>query len=189
MLFKNKILEQIYSGEVTLAFRRWKRPSVKKGSLIHTQVGLIKINEVSKITIKEISERDALLAGYKDLKSLTDDLKSRAEGAFYRVELTYFGKDPRIKLRQSVKISKDEKEDLLMKIRSLEARSGKWVKAYLECLHKNPGVRAKELSKIFDVETLKFKAKVRKLKNLGLTISLGTGYKLSPRGTKVLRWL
>lgn len=189
MLFKNKILEQIYSGEVTKAFRRWKRPSVKKGSLIHTKIGLIKINEVSKTTIKEITERDALSAGHKDLKSLIKDLKSRAEGSFYRIDLVYFGKDPRIKLRQRIKISKDEKEDLLKRIKSLEARSGKWVKAYLEYLHKNPGVRAKELSEVFDIEVLKFKANVRKLKILGFTISLSTGYKLSPRGEKVMKWL
>ena len=30
---------------------------------------------------------------------------------------------------------------------------------------------------------------VRKLKDLGLTISLGTGYRLSPRGAAVLAWL
>lgn len=31
-----------------------------------------------------------------------------------------------------------------------------------------------------------FKLNVRKLKNLGLTISLGTGYRLSPRGEAFL---
>ena len=35
-------------------------------------------------------------------------------------------------------------------------------------------------------ETQKFKADVRKLKSLGLTISLEVGYELSPRGRVVL---
>ena len=34
-----------------------------------------------------------------------------------------------------------------------------------------------------------FKLDVRKLKGLGLTISLGTGYRLSPRGEAYLRHL
>ena len=36
------------------------------------------------------------------------------------------------------------------------------------------------------MELLPFKLHVRKLKNLGLTISLGTGYRLSPRGESYL---
>jgi len=34
-----------------------------------------------------------------------------------------------------------------------------------------------------------FKLNVRKLKNLGLTESLGTGYRISPRGRSVLERL
>jgi hypothetical protein len=37
------------------------------------------------------------------------------------------------------------------------------------------------------LERLVFKARVRRLKALGLTISLGTGYRLSPRGEALRR--
>ena len=36
------------------------------------------------------------------------------------------------------------------------------------------------------METLPFKARVRRLKALGLTISLDVGYRLSPRGKAIL---
>ncbi len=47
---------------------------------------------------------------------------------------------------------------------------------------RNPGVRAGDLAPQAGQETLDFKRNVRKLKNLGLTISLEVGYRLSPRG-------
>lgn len=44
-----------------------------------------------------------------------------------------------------------------------------------------------ELAASFGRETEPFKLDVRKLKNLGLTISLKVGYELSPRGEEYLR--
>ena len=49
-----------------------------------------------------------------------------------------------------------------------------------------PGVRAGDLATRVGQEKEKFKRDVRKLKNLGLTESLETGYRLSPRGRRVL---
>jgi hypothetical protein len=47
-------------------------------------------------------------------------------------------------------------------------------------------VRAGDLADVLGRERLDFKTDVRKLKNLGLTISLGVGYRLSPRGAAYL---
>ena len=49
-----------------------------------------------------------------------------------------------------------------------------------------PAIRAGDLADEVGRERLPFKADVRKLKNLGLTISLGVGYELSPRGQAYL---
>ena len=49
-----------------------------------------------------------------------------------------------------------------------------------------PATRAGDLADEVGRERLPFKADVRKLKNLGLTISLGVGYELSPRGQAYL---
>jgi biotin operon repressor len=47
-------------------------------------------------------------------------------------------------------------------------------------------VRAGDLAEELDLDRESFKLDVRKLKNLGLTISLRVGYQLSPRGAAYL---
>ena len=49
-----------------------------------------------------------------------------------------------------------------------------------------PATRAAELASALGRETQPFKRDVRKLKNLGLTLSLERGYELSPRGRAFL---
>lgn len=41
-------------------------------------------------------------------------------------------------------------------------------------------------NEIFKTDQAKLKLNIRKLKNLGLTISLGTGYQISPRGKALI---
>jgi hypothetical protein len=52
----------------------------------------------------------------------------------------------------------------------------------LDAIAAHPATRAPDLAASFGRETAPFKIDVRKLKNLGLTISLTVGYRLSPRG-------
>ncbi len=49
MLFKGIHLQGIRSGEITMAFRKWQKVSVKTGSLLHTFVGLLEIGKVEAI--------------------------------------------------------------------------------------------------------------------------------------------
>ncbi len=87
MLFRQRFLEGIREGTITLAFRRWRRPSVRAGGTLLTPVGELCISSVSPITLSEISESDALCAGYESLDALLADLRSRPDGTLYRVEL------------------------------------------------------------------------------------------------------
>jgi hypothetical protein len=57
----------------------------------------------------------------------------------------------------------------------------------LEVVEAHPGVRAARLCRQVGQELPAFKTNVRKLKALGLTVSLETGYRLSPRGAALLR--
>ena len=56
----------------------------------------------------------------------------------------------------------------------------------LQAIAERPAVRAADLAAGFGRETQPFKLDVRKLKNLGLTLSLEVGYRLSPRGEAYL---
>ncbi len=64
---------------------------------------------------------------------------------------------------------------------------GPWTAAVLAVIAEHPARRAGDLAPMFDRELQPFKTDVRKLKNLGLTLSLEIGYELSPRGRAYLQ--
>jgi hypothetical protein len=173
VLFKRPHLDGIAAGTIDLAFRRWERARVRPGTRLRTAVGVIAIDAVE--VVDEVSEEDARRAGFdspaKVLKAL------RGEGALHRIELHLDGPDPRVALR--------EQEPTPEVFRRLE-RMGPWTYEYLQAIAERPGVRAPDLAASFGRETRGFKIDVRKLKELGLTESLLVGYRLSPRGRKVL---
>ena len=95
MLFTANILKRIPTGEVTLAFRRWRRSSVKTNGSMKTGVGVLAIERVEKISEDEITEADAVNAGYADRHAVVEEFQGR-EGELYRIAFSYRGEDPRI---------------------------------------------------------------------------------------------
>jgi hypothetical protein len=81
-----------------------------------------------------------------------------------------------------------DRDDIQRRLDRLDRASthGPWTRAVLETIAANPAVRAPDLAAGFGRETQPFKRDVRKLKELGLTISLDVGYRLSPRGEAYL---
>ena len=63
---------------------------------------------------------------------------------------------------------------------------GPWTIDVLRAIAARPATRAADLAASFGRDTQPFKLDVRKLKNLGLTLSLEVGYRLSPRGEAYL---
>jgi hypothetical protein len=64
--------------------------------------------------------------------------------------------------------------------------SGPWTVAALRLIEENRGVVARVLAEEMELPKLDFKARVRKLKALGLTVSLPVGYELSELGQTYL---
>ncbi len=77
MLIKTAILKRIKSGETTLAFRRWRRPTVKSGGTLRTAIGELSIKRVAKTNGRNISDKEARRAGYAGKAALLADLGSR----------------------------------------------------------------------------------------------------------------
>jgi len=188
MLFKQRFLAGIRAGEITLAFRKWNRPSVRPGGTLKTAAGLLAIEALEPVREAQITAEDARRAGYASREDLVAELRLRANGSLYRVKLRYIGADPRIALREQAELSAEELEDLCYRLEHLNgaSRFGAWTAPVLRLLAQNPGVRAGDLAPLVGQEIAAFKRNVRKLKNLGLTESLGTGYRLSPRGQAAL---
>lgn len=191
MLFKQKDLALIKSGEIQLAFRKWKGVRAKEGSLIKTSIGELKILSVDEVEENEISEQDAKAAGYQSKETLLEILRKREEGLIYKIALVYHGEDPRIALRNQEEFSTEEFEELKKKLEKMDARSksGAWTLKVLRAIQENPELRAADLAKLTGREKDWLKPNIRKLKNLGLTISLEIGYRISNRGEAYLKRL
>ena len=187
MLLRRSTLDGIRAGTITVAFRRWKRPTVRAGGRLRTVIGELAIEAVERVTDASLTGEAARAAGFADADELRAALEGR-EGELYRVRLSYAGQDARIALRERAGISADERADLDEKLRRMDARSadGAWTTRYLQLIERHPARRAPELATEMGMQTQPFKARVRRLKELGLTESLEVGYRLSPRGRAYL---
>jgi hypothetical protein len=191
MLLNQQTLDGIASGAITLLVRRWEKPRVKPGSSFRTQVGVIGVDAVDEVAEAALTERVARQAGFESRAALLAELAKYPDGLLYRIRVRLAGADPRVALRENAGLSDDEVERLERKLAAMGARSqdGPWAMAILQLIEKRPGVLAARLAKSIGMDTAVFKPRVRQLKELGLTESLEIGYRLSPRGTALLRRL
>lgn len=190
MLLKQSTLAGIAAGTITCAYRRWRRPMVRAGTTFRTSIGVIGVDHIEPTTLDAITASGVRSAGYPSRAALIADLR-RGEGDVYRIRLKLVGADPRIALRNRARWSKDELAAITKRIARVDAASpnGPWVVQTLRLIAKHPGVRAADLAAQLGSETLPFKIRVRRLKELGLTESLEVGYRLSPRGAALLQRL
>jgi hypothetical protein len=87
LIFQRRFLDGLADGSITVALRRWRRPTVRSGGTLLTAAGEIAITSVSETSLDDITEADARRAGYASLAALRGELLERDEGAFYRIEL------------------------------------------------------------------------------------------------------
>ncbi len=188
MLLRMAVLERIVRGEVTRVFRRWRRPTVRPGGTLRTAVGLLRIRDVAMVDDADVSDADAAAAGYDSPAALLAEHPAREGRRLYRVGVEFVGADPRIALREQDELSDADVEGLLRRLRRLDAGSaeGPWTLRVLAAIEAQPGVVSTTLAERLGCERAWLKPQVRKLKNLGLTVSLRVGYEISPRGRVVL---
>ncbi len=188
MLIKNVVLDRIVAGEIDTLFRRQKRPTVKSGGSLRTRAGMLEIVRVDRIELSDVTARDATRAGFGSVAEAIDELTQKPDGDFYRVRVRVGGDDPRVELRERSELSIDELDEVRTRLDRLDARSGRgaWTQRFLTMLAEQPHTRAPDLAASIGWQTKPFKDNVRKLKELGLTISHSPGYELSPRGHTVL---
>ena len=191
MLFQQRFLVGIRNGTITLAFRRWRRPTVRSGGTLLTSIGELSISSVSETALGHISSQDATRAGYDSLDALLAELNERHDGRIYRIELGTLRPDPRVTLRESQVMTDDDQRSVLRRLTQFDARApeGPWTFRTLELIDEHPGLRAADLCRLARQDKDQFKLNVRKLKALGLTESLEIGYRLSPRGSAFVRTL
>jgi hypothetical protein len=182
-----------------MAYRRWKRPQVKIGGRYRvgsdrirsmTEFDFIEVDAVDEITARDIDDADALLAGYPSAAAARSDVGASGDDPLYRLAFRKIAMaDPRAELASAVALTDADIADIDARLDRMDrsATPGPWTREVLREIAQRPQVRAKDLescSRWPDLAT--FKVHVRKLKNLGLTLSLPVGYRLSPRGEEYL---
>jgi hypothetical protein len=176
-------------GDITVAFRRWSAPRVRAGRVYRTNAGRLEVDAVTVISESGIDDADARRAGRESAEAARAALRGDPADPLFRIAFHRArGPDLRAALAASGALDAEEREAIRRRLERLDrsSRHGAWTAATLRSIADRPGTRAADLAAAMQRETLPFKRDVRKLKELGLTISLERGYELSPRGRAYL---
>jgi hypothetical protein len=188
LLFRQEHWAGLADGTITLAFRKWSRANAKAGRRVRFAGGYLMIDDVRIVDAAKLTKTDATRAGFDSVAALRAELAKFGDGDLYRIELHWDGPDERVALRQDDELSDDEVAAIRARLAKLDKAStrGPWTTTVLQLIAERPAVRAPDLAASLGLETLVFKRDVRKLKALGLTESLTIGYRISPRGQRVM---
>jgi hypothetical protein len=186
VLFERRLQKGLSAGSIRLVFRRWQRAQVVGGRRYRSPIGLIDVQGVAVVE-GAISLDDARAAGYASVGDLLADLKGPSEAPIYRIELRPSSEaDARDVLAQNGLLGDADVRQLGLKLARLDATK-LWTMDTLQAIEARPGTRAADLAiELGWPELQVFKLHVRKLKALGLTLSLVVGYRLAPRGEAFL---
>jgi hypothetical protein len=173
---------RVAAGEITVTWRLWKYAHVKPDRIYSTGFGAVEIEDVRVVRAADVSDADARECGLADAASLIEMARSHTgaivepDTLLYRVQFHYVADPPSRPQLRLFEISS--------RLERLDQRSprGPWTQRVLRLIEDEPGVPARALAAEAGRATPDFKADVRRLKALGLTISLEVGYELSELG-------
>lgn len=192
LLFQKRFHEGLLSGAITLTFRRWEQARVRVGGRYRCHpIGVLQVDEVREVRIAEISEADAVRAGFAARDALIEYMKGAKEAPLrrssrvFRVALHHGGDGDRVELALDDQLTAEAVQQISARLARFDAQRA-WTGETLAIIRKRPQVAASQLAAALGRETLPFKVDVRKLKRLGLTQSFEVGYEISPRGRAYL---
>jgi len=190
VLFERRLREGIHEGRIVLTFRRWHRCQAVAGHRYRTGSDIIEVDAVDLVTPRDIDPGQACEAGYTTVKELVADLRGDKKTPLYRIRFHRVDEpDPRDELAAQSELTSGELAALTVQLTRMDnsGSRGPWTKAVLTQIADHPATVSTVLAGTLGWERQDFKLHVRRLKQLGLTISLDVGYRLSPRGEAYLQ--
>jgi hypothetical protein len=192
MLFTASAHGGLARGEITRTFRTWTRPQVKVGGRYHAGPVDLIVDDLKKVPVRKLTDSDAQKSGFDDRHALVEFLRAREalddKAVVWRVDFHAVERADEPSIADDRERTDADVEDIERRLERLDASSptGPWTGTVLRLIAENPGVVSTDLAEKMGRERAAFKTDVRKLKRLGLTISLDVGYRLSPRGEAFL---
>jgi hypothetical protein len=183
--FEQRLRDGIDSGAIVLAFRRWKRSQVVPGHRYRTGTGMAEVESVDVVEPSSVDAAQAREAGYASVGELLADLRGDPALPVYRIRLHRVDEpDPRDELARVASLTQADVTAITARLARMDRASsrGPWTGAVLALIADRPAVVSTVLAEAMGWERQDFKLHVRRLKELGLTLSLDVGYRLSPRG-------
>jgi hypothetical protein len=195
VLFKQTFKALIRDGSVTMTFRAWKAAKVVVGNSYRLGPDdAIVVKAVDEVTVGSITAEQARRSGFANVDELLLMLRRSAKSRLtsrskvFRIAFCHEQQvDPRAERREDTSASALEEVEARLERMDRLSRRGPWTNGALQLIAKHPKVAASKLALRMQRETRAFKADIRKLKELGLTVSHEVGYSLSPRGRALLR--
>ena len=189
LMFTSEDHGRVAAAEITVTWRLWKYAHVKPGKVYASGFavgGAIAVEDVRVVPASEITDADALEVGLPGATALIDYARSHTgrevsgDTLLYRVQFHFEPVGP-----PKPQYSLDEVSIRLQRL-DKASRAGPWTLTALRLIEENPGVVARNLAVEMGMPRDDLKVNVRKLKALGLTLSLPVGYELTELGQSYL---
>lgn len=186
-MFTADALPGLAAGTTTVTFRNWKKPQAKVGGRFHKGDLWFEVDSVEVVRVGSITKADAKRAGERDVAGVHRRLKvDDPDAQVFRI--AFHRIDPAGPPVDHADLTAEDVAELDRRLDRLDAASaaGAWTRPTLALIGTHPAVVSTTLAEILGRERFALKTDIRKLKKLGLTISLEVGYELSPRGQAYL---
>ena len=102
LLFTEDAIPAIRAGDLTVTWRLWKYAHVKAGKVYRTGFGgALHIDEVRTVRVDDVTDRDAVEAGFGDARALVEFARSHtgaavtADTLLYCVRFHYLEEEPK----------------------------------------------------------------------------------------------
>jgi hypothetical protein len=184
MQFQQRFHAPIAAGEITCSVRIWRAPRVKVGGRYRVGAGAIEVTAIREPAIDDITPALARRSGFAGVVELLKVAKHGAGERVFLVDFRWLGARPPPSPAEVDEAVADER---IVRLQRMDDRAdAPWTLAVLRWIGRHPGTRAADLAAALDRDKDTLKRDVRKLKALGLTVSLETGYSLSALGSAVV---
>jgi hypothetical protein len=153
---------------------------------------MVEVESVDVVDPSSVDAAQAREAGYASVGELLADLGGDPALPVYRIRLRLLdGPDPRDELARAASLTEADVAAITARLARMDRSSsrGPWTGTVLGLIADRPGIVSTVLAEAMGWERQDFKRHVRRLKELGLTLGLEVGYRLSPRGESYLTYL